>query len=150
MRRTLIGIRLLAGLFAGSLAGIPAGAAAPAAAAELRAGEARVTTVFDHPLPTVPGKSLRGVLVEYGPGGSSPAHRHAASAFITATVIEGAIRSRVNDGPERVYRAGESFVEQPGDHHAVSANASTTQASRLLAVFVVDTEDRALTVPDRP
>ena len=40
-------------------------------------------------------------------------------------------------------------VEQPGDHHAVSANASATEPSRLLAVFVVDTDDRDLTVPDR-
>jgi quercetin dioxygenase-like cupin family protein len=126
-----------------------AGFALPVGAAELRAGEARVTTIFDHPLPGIPGKSLRGVLVAYGPGGSSPAHRHARSAFITATVIEGAIRSRINDGPEQIFRVGESFVEQPGDHHAVSANASATEPSRLLAVFVVDTDDRDQTVPDR-
>ncbi|AWB22820.1 cupin domain-containing protein [Methylobacterium currus] len=152
MRKTLLRKTLLLKtlLRFGLLAGLLGGSGLPAAAADLQAGEARVTPIFDHPLPTVSGKSLRGVLVEYGPGGSSPAHRHAASAFITATVIEGAIRSRVNDGPERVYRAGESFVEQPGDHHAVSANASATERSRLLAVFVVDTEDRALTVPDRP
>ncbi len=76
-------------------------------------GEARVTTIFDHPLPSVPGKSLRGVLVEYGPGGSSPSHTHAASAFISATVIVGEVRSRINDGPEKVFRVGESFVEMP-------------------------------------
>ncbi len=35
------------------------------------------------------------------------------------------------------------LVEHAGDHHAVSANASATERSRLLAVFVVDTEDRA-------
>lgn len=38
-----------------------AGFALPVGAAELRAGEARVTTIFDHPLPGIPGKSLRGV-----------------------------------------------------------------------------------------
>jgi len=65
----------------------------------------RVTVVFDHALPNVPGKSMKGVLVEYGPGGSSRSHRHPASAFIYATVLEGAIRSQVNDGPEKVYRA---------------------------------------------
>jgi quercetin dioxygenase-like cupin family protein len=113
-------------------------------------GEARITTIFDHPLPSVPGKSLRGVLVEYGPGGSSPSHTHAASAFITATVIEGAVRSRINDGPEKVFRVGESFVEMAGDHHGVSANASDVEPSKLLAVFVVDTADTELTTPDRP
>ena len=122
----------------------------PATAAGLAPGEARITVVFDHPLPTVPGKSLRGVLVEYGPRGSSPSHTHAPSAFITATVIEGAVRSRINGGAERIYRAGESFVEMPGDHHAVSANASDVEPSKLLAVFVVDTTDRDLTTPDHP
>jgi len=32
------------------------------------------------------------VLVEYAPGGTSPAHLHPKSAFIYATVLEGAIR----------------------------------------------------------
>ena len=122
----------------------------PATAAGLAPGEVRITMVFDHPLPTVPGKSLRGVLVEYGPRGFSPSHTHARSAFITATVIEGAVRSRINGGAERIYRAGESFVEMPGDHHAVSANASDVEPSKLLAVFVVDTTDRELTTPDHP
>jgi hypothetical protein len=60
---------------------------------------AKVTLVYQHGLPNVPGKSIRGVLVEYGPGGYSPAHMHPESAFIYATVLEGAIRSQVNDGP---------------------------------------------------
>ncbi|KQQ26179.1 cupin [Methylobacterium sp. Leaf123] len=112
-------------------------------------GDATATLVFDHALPNVPGKSLRGVLVIYGPGGASPAHRHAESAFITATVLDGAIRSRVNDGPERVYRAGESFTERPGDRHDVSANASATEPARLLAVFVLDSDETRLTTPIR-
>jgi len=89
------------------------------------------------------------VLVEYGPNGSSPAHTHAGSAFIVATVLAGAIRSRVNDGPERVYAAGESFAEMPGDRHGVSANASAAEPARLLAVFVVDTGETVLTTPIR-
>src|SRR5690348_11372278 len=84
---------------------------------------ARVTLVYEHELPNVPGKSIKGVLVEYGPGGYSPAHTHAPSAFIYATVLEGAISSQVNDGPVKTYRAGESFSEMPGDRHRVSANA---------------------------
>ena len=111
--------------------------------------KSRVTLVYDHVLPNVPGKSIRGVLVEYAPGGTSPAHTHPRSAFIYATVLEGAIRSRVNDGPITTYRAGESFSELPGDRHAVSANASTTEPARLLAVFVVDTEETVLTTPDK-
>jgi quercetin dioxygenase-like cupin family protein len=106
-----------------------------------------VTVVYDHVLPNVPGKSIRGVLVEYPPGGSSPAHTHPKSAFIYATVLEGAIRSQVNDEPVTTYRAGESFSELPGSRHAVSENASRTERARLLAVFVVDTGETTLTTP---
>ncbi|WEJ13608.1 cupin domain-containing protein [Sinorhizobium prairiense] len=107
----------------------------------------KVTVVFDHALPNVPGKSMRGVLVEYGPGGGSPAHTHPKSAFIYATVLEGAIRSSVNGSPEKVYQAGENFYEDPGSRHQVSANASDTEPARLLAVFVLDTEETELTTP---
>jgi quercetin dioxygenase-like cupin family protein len=112
------------------------------------AEQAKVTLVYDHVLPNVPGKSIKGVLVEYGPGGTSPAHIHPKSAFIYATVLEGAIRSQVNDGPVTTYHAGESFSEFPGDHHRVSANASTTEPAKLLAVFVLDTNETNLTMPD--
>jgi len=108
---------------------------------------ARVTVVYQHELPNVPGKSVKGVLVEYGPGGFSGAHTHAASAFIYATVLEGAIKSQVNDGPVKTYRAGQNFTELPGDRHRVSANASKTKPAKLLAVFVVDTKDEVLTTP---
>ena len=90
---------------------------------------------------------MKAVLVEYAPGGTSPAHTHPKSAFIYATVLEGAIRSQVNDGPVKTYRVGESFSEFPGDRHSVSENASATEPARLLAVFVVDTEETALTIP---
>jgi quercetin dioxygenase-like cupin family protein len=82
---------------------------------------AKVTLVYQHELPNVPGKSIKGVLVEYGPGGYSPGHTHPKSAFIYATVLEGAIRSQVNDGPVTTYKAGQSFSELPGDRHGVSA-----------------------------
>jgi quercetin dioxygenase-like cupin family protein len=96
--------------------------------------DAKVTLVYQHELPNVPGKSIKGVLVEYGPGGHSAGHTHPRSAFIYATVLEGAIRSQVNDGPVTTYEAGQSFSELPGDRHAVSANASETKPARLLVV----------------
>ena len=108
---------------------------------------ATVTLVYQHELPHVPGKSLKGVLVAYGPGGSSPGHTHPQSAFIYATVLEGAIRSQVNDGPVTTYKTGQSFSELPGDRHRVSANASETKPAKLLAVFVVDTSETELTIP---
>ena len=108
---------------------------------------AKATVVYQHELPNVPGKSIKAVLVEYGPGGSSPGHTHPKSAFIYATVLEGAILSQVNDGPVTTYKAGQSFSELPGDRHVVSANASKTEPAKLLAVFVVDTNETELTIP---
>lgn len=109
------------------------------------ADKARVSVVYDHVLPNVPGKSMKGILVEYLPGGSSPCHTHPKSAFIYATVLEGAITSQVNDGPVKTYKAGENFSEFPGDRHGVSRNASNTKPAKLLAVFVLDTKEKELT-----
>ena len=92
---------------------------------------------------------MKGVLVEYGPGGYSPCHTHPKSAFIYAMVLEGAVRSQVNDGPLTTYEAGQSFSEMPGERHGVSANASKTKPAKLLAVFVVDTNETELTTPCR-
>jgi quercetin dioxygenase-like cupin family protein len=107
----------------------------------------KVTLVYDHALPNVPGKSMKGVLVEYGPGDASPAHMHPKSAFIYATVLEEAIRTSVNDGPVVTYRAGQNFSEMPGDRHSVDENASKTEPAKLLAVFVVDTDEKQLLTP---
>ncbi|WP_198168841.1 cupin domain-containing protein [Bordetella flabilis] len=137
----------LAGMLA-TLAATCALAGASSAAYAHGDEASKVSLVYEHALPNVPGKSIKGVLVQYAPGAFTPAHTHAKSAFIYATVLEGAIRSKVNDGPEKIYRAGENFTELPGDHHAVSANASTTEPARLLAVFVVDTDETALTTED--
>ena len=107
----------------------------------------KVTLVYQHELPNCPGKSIKSVLVEYGPGGYSQGHTHPKSAFIYATVLEGAIRSQVNNEPVTTYTAGQSFSELPGDIHRVSANASETAPAKLLAVFVVDTNETKLTTP---
>jgi quercetin dioxygenase-like cupin family protein len=120
--------------------------AAVASATPVRAQQGEtVTPHFDHAIPNIPGKSLVAIVVDYAPGGASPSHTHAKSAFILGYVLSGAIESQVNDEPARVYRAGESFYETPGSRHPVSRNASKTEPAKLLAVFVVDTKDKPLT-----
>jgi quercetin dioxygenase-like cupin family protein len=126
-----------------------AASAGPAFAEASGSKNAQVTLVYEHVLPDVPGKSVKGVLVEYGPGGYSPAHTHPKSALIYATVLEGAVRMQINQGPVRTFKAGENFTEMPGDHHAVSANASETEPAKLLAVFVVNTDETVLVTPDQ-
>jgi len=87
------------------------------------------------------------VPVEYGAGGYSSGHTHPNSAFIYATVLEGEILSQVNEGTVTTYKAGQSFSELPDDRHGVSANASKTKPAKLLAVFVMDTNETELTIP---
>ena len=111
---------------------------------------AKATVVYDHALPNVPGKSMKGILVEYGPGEGSPAHIHPKSAFTYATVLQGAVRTSVNDGPAVVYKAGQSFAEMPGDRHSVDENASKTEPAKMLAVMVVDTDTKETTVNANP
>lgn len=89
------------------------------------------------------------MVVDYPPGSASAPHSHAKSAFIFGYVVSGAIETQVNDEARRIVRAGESFYEPPGSRHPVSRNASTTEPAKLLAVFVVDSNDRALTTPDK-
>ena len=117
-------------------AAIVIAAATPASAPEI--GQT-ITPTFQQPITNIPGKSLIAVVVDYAPGGASPSHVHAKSAFIFGYVLSGEIESQVNDGPTRVYRAGESFFETPGSRHPVSRNANKTTPAKLLAVFVVDT-----------
>lgn len=96
----------------------------------------KVRVAFSQKLPNIPGKTLTAVEVDYAPGGKSGPHHHAGVVF--AYVVSGEIRSQVDDGPARVYHAGESFFEGPGAHHVVSENASTSKRAKLLAVFVAD------------
>ncbi len=106
-----------------------------------------VTKNFEAAIPNIPGKSLIALEIDYAPGAASPPHTHAKSAFIYAYVISGAIESMVNNGETRIYRAGESWSEPPGAIHSISRNASKTEPAKLLAVFVLDTNDNPLTTP---
>jgi quercetin dioxygenase-like cupin family protein len=121
--------------------------ASPAGAQTLGPGE-HVKPVFQQKLPNVPGKSVIAVIVTYDPGGRSPPHHHAGSAFIYAQVLSGSIRSKVDDASVWVYKTGENFYEAPGSKHGISENASSKVPASLLAVFIVDTDDKKLTVPD--
>jgi quercetin dioxygenase-like cupin family protein len=112
------------------------------------AGE-QVKVAFQHAIPNVEGKSMIAVVVTYAPGGKSLPHHHAASSFIYAYVLSGSIRSQVGDEPAKVYQVGEGFYEVPGSHHRISENASEKDPASLLAIFVVDSKETELTIPDQ-
>jgi quercetin dioxygenase-like cupin family protein len=110
-------------------------------------GGGREGVLMAQPLADIPGKQLTAVLVNYAPGGKSPAHHHAGSVF--AFVVSGSIRSESSaTGPVKVYQAGESFFEPVGSTHLVSENGSATEPAQLLAVFVADANAK-LTTPGK-
>jgi quercetin dioxygenase-like cupin family protein len=118
---------------------------------ELVAAQATATgpkVVFEHDVPDLTMKewSASGVEVSYGPGQSSPPHRH--PGITIAYVLEGEIVSKVGDAPERTYKVGEMFIESPNQLHAVSRNASTTRPARLLAVMLSE-KGKPRTAPEK-
>jgi len=102
--------------------------------------------VFTHDLPGLSLKnwSITAVEVSYAPGESSSAHRHPGITIVY--VLEGEVRSKVGDGPEKTYAAGQMFLEQPSELHAVSGNASTTKPARFLALLLAE-KGKPLTTP---
>lgn len=117
-------------------------------AADAPATRETVTPAFAEAIANVPGKTMTALVVEYVPGGKSAPHRH-GQAFVVAYVLSAAIRSRIDNGEERVFHAGESWTEKPGAHHTVSENASDTEPAKLLAIFVADTKDKNLVTFDK-
>jgi quercetin dioxygenase-like cupin family protein len=110
----------------------------------------RARVALSQALPKLNGQHLKATVVEvhYGPGESSPPHRHPCA--VIGYVIEGTLRTQVKGEPEAIYKSGESFYEAPNGVHVVSANASQTEAATFIAYFVCDHETPLTSdVPDR-
>jgi quercetin dioxygenase-like cupin family protein len=121
---------------ASALAALAATATVAPASAQAPAGGrgAGRREVIKQSLPGEPERQLILVEISYAPGEASPPHTHANG--VMAYVVSGAIASRVNDGPEQTYRAGDAWWEPVGAIHRISRNASTTEPATLLAIFV--------------
>ncbi|MFF7191123.1 cupin domain-containing protein [Streptomyces sp. NPDC008222] len=89
-------------------------------------------------LPNVKGKTFTSAVVAFPPNAKALPHRH-GQAFVYAYVLEGTVRSKLDDKPVTAYHQGENWVEQPGAHHVLTENASRTKPAKLLVVFVSDT-----------
>ena len=143
-------------VFFAACAAVLAAISSPAAAQQPAQGSTQggvklqetITPRFNRELPNVPGKALTAIEVLYPPGAASPPHTHPKSAFVYAYVLSGEVISGVNDEKPRVYRAGDSWYEAPGDHHPVSRNASKKKPAKLLVVFIADPGEKQLVFPD--
>ena len=99
-----------------------------------------LTPLIQQALPNVAGKTFTSSIVDFPPGAKATPHTHGA-AFVYAYVLEGAVRSQLDDQPVTTYQQGQNWVEQPGAHHVLTENTSATDEAKLLVVFVSTTGD---------
>jgi quercetin dioxygenase-like cupin family protein len=96
----------------------------------------RPVHVQDLPHVRLDGWTATVVEVRYPPAGASQAHRH--PGFVLGYVLEGEIRFGVAGGEPTIYRAGQVFYEAPGALHSVSANASSVNPARFIAIVIAE------------
>lgn len=102
--------------------------------------------ISSSPLSNIPGNNLTAVTVQLAPGASSPAHRHAGFVFVY--VLEGTVRSQLDNADIIDYKKGESWIEPPGTLHSLTLNPSKTENAKVLAVFVAKEGAKLTTSPD--
>ncbi len=74
-------------------------------------------------------------ILNFDPGAATPFHRHPGQVIVT--VLEGENTFSVND-VEKIYKAGESFVELPGD--LVQARNAGASRMRVMATYLLPWE----------
>jgi len=85
-------------------------------------------------LENIPGHNLTSVIVELNPGVIVPTHTH--SGFVYVYVLEGTVRSQLDQGKTVEFSVGQSWTEPPGMIHSITQNPSTTDKVKFLAVLV--------------
>jgi quercetin dioxygenase-like cupin family protein len=122
----------LTSLFAAAAATSVGGAAS--AQQQAAPGPSTRREVIRQELPGEPPRDIILVEVTYPSETGSPAHLHANG--VMAFVVSGAVASKVGDGPEQTFHAGDAWWEPPGAIHRVSRNASPTEPATLLAIYI--------------
>jgi len=125
-----------------------ASAIALAASPAIAQDREQVKVVFEHALPNVEGKRLVSVLVSYPPGAKSLPHHHAASAFIYAYVLSGAIRSQVDNDPPKSTMKAKRFTKCRA-HITGSVRTRAKRSPPVCSRSSSSMKDDALTTPDK-
>ena len=86
--------------------------------------------------------------VTWPPGTVSPPHRHPGPVF--GYVIEGELETRLDDGPIRRLKAGETFYEPGMILHALARNPNAKGRTRVLAVILHARESKQVVLPPGP
>jgi quercetin dioxygenase-like cupin family protein len=134
----LLAVATLAGATAYTAPDQPTPATTPTVSTESQPPTETLTPLLEQALPNVQGKTFTSTIVDFPPGARAVPHRH-GEAFVYAYVLEGTVRSQLDDKPTSTYRQGENWVEPPGAHHVLTENTSQAERARLLVVFVSNT-----------
>lgn len=95
-------------------------------------------------LPDIDGYIVKSLTTEFAPNMSVGEHRH--EGFIYAYVLQGSVRSQLDNGEIIEYGEGDSWVEAPFVRHILTKNTSDTESAKLLILFI-GKEGARLTVP---
>jgi len=146
LRGSLASYALVAGVAAGLSALVTwqgAVLVTPSAAQPAAAGVQQIVT---QPLADLPGREVRVLVVERGPGTASPPHRHPGHHTF-GYVMEGTYEFAIDRREPRLLKAGDTFYEPPSAVHSTSRNPTTDQRVKLL-VFMVADQKNPTTVPE--
>mgnify|MGYP003677086585 CR=1 FL=1 len=97
------------------------------------------------PLPDFPGRVVTALTIEIAPGTVVGPHRHGGLVYVY--LLEGRVRSQLNNEAFREYVAGQSWIEPAGILHSKTENPSNTEPARFLAV-IYSKVDATITQPE--
>jgi quercetin dioxygenase-like cupin family protein len=80
-------------------------------------------------LPEMEGKDMSVWVADIPPGAATGPHVHPTPRFVY--VLEGAVVLELDGKPPQTFKAGQAYVEMPGEQHNFR-NASTTEPARAL------------------
>jgi quercetin dioxygenase-like cupin family protein len=96
----------------------------------------RSTEILTQAMPDI-AREMRISVTERDPSNSSTPHRHPGHHTF-GYVLEGTYEVKIDDGPVRQLKAGESFYEPPGALHAISRNPSPDRPVKYMIIQVGD------------
>jgi quercetin dioxygenase-like cupin family protein len=103
--------------------------------AQTAAGSVR--QILSQPLPDLPGREVRILLIDRPPEASSPAHRHPGHHSF-GYIIDGAYEFAIDGQSPRLLKAGDTFYEPTTAVHSTSRNPSKEQALKMIVFMVAD------------
>ncbi len=120
---------------------------APVLGQDLPPGPTTIHPLGRMPVEHDPGRfeETQTVILDFAPGAWTPLHSHGGLTLVR--VLEGEMTRRIH-GTEDLFRAGEGWVETPGDVHA-AGNAGGTPA-RVLVTFLLPKGAPLTTVAGTP